>query len=300
MKVCLHIRGRDGRSVRSSPTFGSSPPLPIRLVSGCSTTCSRSDRARRPSARRSPACHASACSYHLRHLERFGLVERADPVDGAGRDGATMAARRPTGSRSGPPQPPRRRDRHGDAGRLSAPASPPHADLARRSWPARDDARGRLAGRRRVRSLRPGRQCRRTAHHRRRASTPSCARTSAVTRTDPPADARPVHVTAAGLPPPVATGRRERPWRQRDFRLIWAGGLVNDTGDWLLMVALPPMSSPRPGRVLTTALLVLAQLVPTALLGSHARQPRRSLGPPPDGGHHQRRPGRRPCCHCSP
>jgi predicted transcriptional regulator len=29
----------------------------------------------------------SACSYHLRHLARFGLVERTDPVDGAGRDG---------------------------------------------------------------------------------------------------------------------------------------------------------------------------------------------------------------------
>lgn len=29
------------------------------------------------------------------------------------------------------------------------------------------------------------------------------------------------------------------PWRSRDFRLIWAGGLVNDTGDWLLSVALP-------------------------------------------------------------
>jgi hypothetical protein len=29
------------------------------------------------------------------------------------------------------------------------------------------------------------------------------------------------------------------PWRRRDFRLIWGGGLVNDTGDSLLMVALP-------------------------------------------------------------
>ena len=29
----------------------------------------------------------SACSYHLRHLERFGLVERTDPADGAAADG---------------------------------------------------------------------------------------------------------------------------------------------------------------------------------------------------------------------
>jgi predicted MFS family arabinose efflux permease len=29
------------------------------------------------------------------------------------------------------------------------------------------------------------------------------------------------------------------PWRDRDFRLVWGGGLVNDIGDWLLMIALP-------------------------------------------------------------
>ncbi len=59
------------------------------------------------------------------------------------------------------------------------------------------------------------------------------------------------------------------PWRHRDFRLIWAGGLVNDTGDWLLMVALPAYVLVETGSGLTTALLILAQLVPTALLGSH-------------------------------
>lgn len=59
------------------------------------------------------------------------------------------------------------------------------------------------------------------------------------------------------------------PWRRRDFRLIWAGGLVNDTGDWLLMVALPAYVLVETGSGLTTALLILAQLVPTALLGSH-------------------------------
>jgi DNA-binding transcriptional ArsR family regulator len=29
----------------------------------------------------------SACSYHLRHLQRFGLVERSEPADGEARDG---------------------------------------------------------------------------------------------------------------------------------------------------------------------------------------------------------------------
>lgn len=59
------------------------------------------------------------------------------------------------------------------------------------------------------------------------------------------------------------------PWRHRDFRLIWVGGLVNDTGDWLLRVALPAYVLVVTGSGLTTALLILAQLVPTALLGTH-------------------------------
>ncbi len=28
-------------------------------------------------------------------------------------------------------------------------------------------------------------------------------------------------------------------WRQRDFRIAWSAGFVNDTGDWVLNVALP-------------------------------------------------------------
>jgi predicted MFS family arabinose efflux permease len=60
------------------------------------------------------------------------------------------------------------------------------------------------------------------------------------------------------------------PWRRRDFRLIWGGGLVNDTGDWLLMVALPVYVLTKTGSGTTTALIFIAQLVPTALLGSFA------------------------------
>jgi len=60
---------------------------------------------------------------------------------------------------------------------------------------------------------------------------------------------------------------RDGPWRRRDFRLLWAGGLVNDTGDWLLMVALPIYVLIKTGSGITTALLILAQVVPTALLG---------------------------------
>jgi predicted MFS family arabinose efflux permease len=60
------------------------------------------------------------------------------------------------------------------------------------------------------------------------------------------------------------------PWRRRDFRLIWGGGLVNDTGDWLLMVALPVYVLTKTGSGITTALLFIAQLAPAALLGAFA------------------------------
>ncbi len=60
------------------------------------------------------------------------------------------------------------------------------------------------------------------------------------------------------------------PWRRRDFRLIWGGGLVNDTGDWLLMVALPIYVLTETGSGLATALLFVAQLVPALLLGTLA------------------------------
>jgi predicted MFS family arabinose efflux permease len=60
------------------------------------------------------------------------------------------------------------------------------------------------------------------------------------------------------------------PWRRRDFRLIWGGGLVNDTGDWLLMVALPVYVLTKTGSGVATALLFIAQLAPAALLGSFA------------------------------
>jgi predicted MFS family arabinose efflux permease len=56
-------------------------------------------------------------------------------------------------------------------------------------------------------------------------------------------------------------------WRNRDFRLLWGGGLVNDTGDWLMMVALPLYVLVETGSGAKTAALFLCQLVPTATLG---------------------------------
>ncbi len=63
------------------------------------------------------------------------------------------------------------------------------------------------------------------------------------------------------------TQQRRSVWRQRDFRLAWGAGFVNDTGDWVLMVALPVyvFSETRSGT--TTALLFVCELVVATLLG---------------------------------
>jgi predicted MFS family arabinose efflux permease len=63
---------------------------------------------------------------------------------------------------------------------------------------------------------------------------------------------------------------RDSPWRNREFRLVWGGGLINDVGDWLLMVALPLYVFTETNSGLTTALLFLVELTPAALLGTVA------------------------------
>ena len=57
-------------------------------------------------------------------------------------------------------------------------------------------------------------------------------------------------------------------WRGRDFRLAWAGGLVNDTGDWVLMVGLPVYVFTETGSGTSTAIVVLCELVVAALFGA--------------------------------
>ncbi len=63
------------------------------------------------------------------------------------------------------------------------------------------------------------------------------------------------------------TDRAPPVWRSRDFRLAWTAGFVNDTGDWVLMVALPVYVFAETGSGTTTALLFLCQLVVAAVLG---------------------------------
>ncbi len=55
--------------------------------------------------------------------------------------------------------------------------------------------------------------------------------------------------------------------RQRDFRLAWSAGFVNDTGDWVLLVALPVFVFVETGSGSATALLFVCQLLVGAVIG---------------------------------
>jgi predicted MFS family arabinose efflux permease len=56
-------------------------------------------------------------------------------------------------------------------------------------------------------------------------------------------------------------------WRRRDFRLAWAAGLVNDVGDWVLLVALPVYVFTETGSGTATAALFVCELAIATLLG---------------------------------
>lgn len=70
-------------------------------------------------------------------------------------------------------------------------------------------------------------------------------------------------------PAPSAPPARSRsPLFRRDFALIWTAGLVSDTGDWLLMIALPLFALSATGSALGASTVFLVELVPMLLLGS--------------------------------
>jgi predicted MFS family arabinose efflux permease len=58
--------------------------------------------------------------------------------------------------------------------------------------------------------------------------------------------------------------------RQRDFALLWTGGLVSVAGDWILYAALPFFVYERTGSTLATAGMVVAELAPNVVVGSFA------------------------------
>jgi MFS family permease len=58
-------------------------------------------------------------------------------------------------------------------------------------------------------------------------------------------------------------------WRQRDFLLVLGGGLVNDIGDWLLAVALPAYVYTQTGSGVSTAAIVVIELIAGIVFGPY-------------------------------
>ena len=56
-------------------------------------------------------------------------------------------------------------------------------------------------------------------------------------------------------------------WQERDFRIAWAAVLVNDTGDWVLNIALPVYVFVETGSGSATAILFILQFGVAAFLG---------------------------------
>lgn len=58
--------------------------------------------------------------------------------------------------------------------------------------------------------------------------------------------------------------------RQRNFGLLWWGGLISMSGDWMLRIALPAYIFQLTGSALATGVMFMAGQVPTLVLGSVA------------------------------
>ncbi|HKV58642.1 MAG TPA: MFS transporter [Ktedonobacteraceae bacterium] len=58
--------------------------------------------------------------------------------------------------------------------------------------------------------------------------------------------------------------------RQRNFALLWVGGLISNTGDWLLIIGLPVYVYLLTGSALATSITLITAFVPNLLIGSVA------------------------------
>src|SRR5687768_3361806 len=58
--------------------------------------------------------------------------------------------------------------------------------------------------------------------------------------------------------------------RQRNFGLLWWGGLISMMGDWMLMIGLPVYVFQLSNSTLATGLVLITQVTPRIFLGSLA------------------------------
>jgi MFS family permease len=70
----------------------------------------------------------------------------------------------------------------------------------------------------------------------------------------------------AGTPGP----RPRSPLRNRSFLRLWTGGLINDLGDWTLLVALPVYVFQLTGSALVTSTVFVVELIPGLIAGQFA------------------------------
>jgi MFS family permease len=68
----------------------------------------------------------------------------------------------------------------------------------------------------------------------------------------------------------VTTAAPRSPIRNRNFALLWSGGLISDLGDWMLLVALPVYVFQLTGSAFITSTVFVAELIPALIVGQVA------------------------------